>query len=64
MQDEALIDKVRHLPPDKQAAVEDFIDFLGRRDEDRRLSEAAARLSEDTFMEIWDNEADAAYDEL
>lgn len=64
MQDEVLIEKVRQLPPDKQAAVEDFIDFLSRRDEDRRLTEAAARLSEDTFREIWDNEADAAYDKL
>ncbi len=64
MQEQMLIEKIRQLPPDKQAEVEDFVDFLSRRDEDRRLTQAAARLSEEAFRQVWDNEVDSAYDEL
>jgi hypothetical protein len=64
MQQQTLIKKIRRLPPDRQAEVEDFVDFLSRRDEDRRLTQAASRLSEDAFRRVWDNDADSAYDEL
>ena len=64
MQEQALIEKIRQLSPDKQAEVEDFVDFLSQREEDRRLTQAAAKLSEDAFRQIWDNEADSAYDKL
>lgn len=64
MQEHGLIEKIRKLPPEKQAEVEDFVDFLNVRDEDRRLTQAAARLSEDAFRQVWDNEADSAYDQL
>jgi len=64
MQEHGLIEKIRKLPPEKQAEVEDFVDFLNLRDEDRRLPQAATRLSEDAFLEVWDNEADSAYDQL
>lgn len=58
-----LIDKIRALPPDKAAEVEDFVDFLAER-EDRQLVQAAARLSEKAFENVWDNPDDAAYDSL
>jgi hypothetical protein len=64
MLERTLIEKIRQLPPDKQAEVEDFIDFLSQREEDRRLTQAAARLSEEPFRQVWDNEVDSAYDEL
>ena len=64
MQDQGLIEKIRKLPPEKQAEVEDFVDFLNLRDEDRRLTQAATKLSEDVFRQVWDNEADSAYDKL
>ncbi len=64
MQEQELIEKIRQLPPDRQAEVEDFVDFLKGRDEDRRLTQAAARLSEEAFRQVWDNEADVAYDKL
>lgn len=64
MQEQELIDKIRQLPRDKQAEVEDFVEFLKHRDEDLRLTEAAARLSEEAFRQVWDNEADSAYDNL
>ena len=64
MQEQELIEKIRQLPSDKQTEVEDFVDFLKRRDEDLRLTQATARLSEEAFRQVWDNEADSAYDKL
>ena len=64
MQEQSLIEKIRSLPPDKQAEIEDFVDFLSQRDEDHRLTSAATKLAEDAFRQVWDNEADAAYDNL
>jgi hypothetical protein len=63
MSDEALLEKIRNLPPERIAEVEDFVDFIAQRDE-RRLIEAAARLSEDSFGKVWDNEEDSVYDQL
>jgi hypothetical protein len=64
MQEQTLIQKILSLPPDKQAEVEDFVDFLSQRDENSRLTRAATKLSEEAFRQVWDNEADAAYDKL
>lgn len=63
-QDEELLEKIRSLPPDKLAEVEDFIDFLRQRTEDRRLARATTSLSEDAFRKVWDNPDDADYDRL
>ncbi len=59
-----LLEKIRSLPADKAAEVEDFIDFLNRREEHRRLVRAAAELSGDAFHRVWDNPDDAIYDQL
>ncbi len=64
VEEQSLIKKIRTLPPDKVAEVEDFVDFLRGRSEDRRLVRAAAKLSEESFRKVWDNEDDAAYDKL
>ena len=64
MQEHGLIEKIRKLPPERQAEVEDFVDFLNVRDEYRRLTRIAARLSEDAFRQVWENDADSAYDQL
>jgi hypothetical protein len=64
MQEQELIEKIRQLPPDKQIEVDVFVDVLKRRDEESRLTQAAAGLSEEAFRQVWDNEADAAYDKL
>lgn len=61
---ETLLEKIRALPPDKLAEVEDFVDFLRVRDDGRHLVTAAARLSEAAFAAVWDNPDDAAYDTL
>jgi hypothetical protein len=62
--DQTLIDKIRSLPPEKVAEVEDFVDFLKMRDEDRLVTIAATKLSEDSFRQVWDNPDDAEYDRL
>lgn len=63
MQAEELLEKIKNLPPERMAEVEDFVDFIAQRDE-RRLVQAAAKLSEESFKQVWDNEADAEYDRL
>ncbi len=61
MQAEKVVEKLRRLPPERVAEVEDFIDFLAQRDE-RRLTQTAKLASEDSFRRVWDNEEDAVYD--
>jgi hypothetical protein len=61
---QTLLDKLRRLRPERQAEVEDFVDFLDSRDAERRLTEAAAKASEAAFHAVWDNDADAEYDRL
>jgi len=61
---EELLAKIRRLPPERVAEVEDFVDFLRLRDEARQLTDAAAQRSEATFARVWDNPEDADYDRL
>ena len=62
-QQSGLIRKIRRLPPDKLAEVEDFVDFLEHR-EDRRLVQAVSKLSEKSLGKVWGNPDDAVYDQL
>ena len=59
-----LFEKIDTLPPEKVAEVEDFVDFLRLRVYDAHLTQAAAKMSEDSFRVVWDNPEDAAYDHL
>jgi hypothetical protein len=52
------------LPSIQSAEVEDFVDFLRSRDQDRQLATTAAKTSEPAFAAIWDNDDDAEYDRL
>lgn len=61
---QALIEKLKNLPPERVAEVEDFVDFLRARDEERALERAATGASEPAFARIWDNDDDAVYDRL
>lgn len=60
----ALLAKLRDLPDERVAEVEDFVDFLRARDEQRQLLQAAARLSEPSFAAVWDNPEDDVYNDL
>ncbi len=61
---QALIEKLKRLQPERIAEVEDFVDFLRSRDEERALVRAATHAAEPAFGEAWENDADAAYDRL
>lgn len=63
-QEQALLEKIRTLPPEGVIEVEDFIDLLRLRNEEMRLTIAASKLSEKVFHEAWDNPEDAVYDGL
>ena len=62
--EEELFEKIRRLPPERVAEVEDFVDFLRSRDAERQLTGAAACLSEAAFSKVWENPDDADYDRL
>lgn len=59
-----LIQKLQRLPAQRLAEVEDFVDFLQAREEDRQLVQAAAKAAEARFATVWDNDEDAAYDRM
>ena len=63
-QEQDLIKKLRMLAPERLAEVEDFVDFLRQRTNDRGIIRAASKLSESAFNKVWDNPEDAAYDSL
>jgi hypothetical protein len=62
--EQALIEKIKQLAPQRLAEVEDFVDFLRARDDEQRLTRAAAKASEASFAAVWDNDEDAAYDRM
>ena len=62
--EQLIIKKLRALPPDRVTEVENFVDFLQSRDQEHALTGAAAKLAENAFSRVWDNEGDADYDRL
>ena len=62
--DQVLFDKIKQLPPERLAEVEDFVDFLHTREDEQRLTQAAAKASETSFTQVWENDVDAAYDRM
>lgn len=62
---EHILEKLEHLSPDRLAEVEDFIDFLSQRDQDKRLRQDYTQAFARTlFSKVWDNDDDAIYDSL
>lgn len=59
-----LLDKIRALPADKIAEVEDFVEFLQQKTEAAHLSTAVSRIAEPAFQKVWGNPDDADYDQL
>jgi hypothetical protein len=59
-----LLQKIRSLPADKIAEIEDFVDFVRYKNEDLQLIRAAAKLSGAALQRIWDNSEDDTYDSL
>ena len=61
---QSLIEKIKALPPDRVDEVEDFVDFIAARAQDRSLVRAAAEASAPAFEKVWNNPDDDAYDAL
>jgi len=59
-----LIDKLEALPPERINEVEDFIDFIKQRDQERQLTHAATKTAEPSLQKVWDNPDDSVYDAL
>jgi hypothetical protein len=64
LEERALVAKLRTLPQDLLAEVEDFVDFLRARELEQQVTAPMTALSEETFRRVWDNPEDAEYDEL
>ena len=62
--DQRLLSKIRSLPPEKAAEVEEFVDFLHQRQREQELRRAMTKAAEPSFLEVWDNPDDADYDAL
>jgi hypothetical protein len=62
--DQVLFDKIKQLPPERMAEVEDFVDFFRSRENEQGLTRDAAKSSHASFAQIWDNDEDAAYDHM
>jgi hypothetical protein len=61
---QALIEKIRALPAERIAEIEDFVDFLRLREQERALTRSAAEASARAFAAIWSNPDDDVYDAL
>jgi hypothetical protein len=61
---QALIHKIGALPRERQAEVEDFVDFIGEREAGRALTRAAIATSAPAFATVWNNPEDDVYDAL
>ena len=61
---DALIRKLSALPLHRIAEVEDFVDFIGIREDSRALTRAASAVSEPAFAAVWSNSEDDVYDAL
>lgn len=60
--EQRILQKLRHLSPERLAEVEDFVDFLAHREaKERGLSQAAGHLATAPFARVWDNPSDADY---
>jgi hypothetical protein len=61
---QALIEKIQPLPAERISEVENFVDFIRLREQERALTRAAAATSAPAFAAIWNNPDDDAYDAL
>jgi hypothetical protein len=61
---QVLLEKIQALPPERLSEVEDFVDFIAAREQERALTRAASAASAPAFAAIWSNRDDDAYDAL
>ena len=61
---ETLKSEIDRLPEDILAEILDFIQFLEMKLDKNLIARASQEMSQASFARIWDNEEDAAYDNL
>ncbi|MEO1521612.1 MAG: toxin-antitoxin system, antitoxin component, Xre family protein [Cyanobacteria bacterium J06633_2] len=59
-----ILAKIRQCAPTQLTEIEDFIDFLSQRYQDKQLVMIATAASEPSFAQVWNNPEDAVYDDL
>lgn len=58
----ALLEKIEALPAERIAEIEDFVEFIAAREQERSLTRTATEMSKSAFAAIWDNPEDSVYD--
>ena len=58
---QTLLEKIQALPPQRIAEVEDFVEFIATREQERSLNRAAAVASTPAFAAVWSNPDDDVY---
>ncbi len=61
---EALIRKIGSLPRARVAEVEDFVDFIGQRENEIALRRATRDVSAPALTKVWSNLEDDVYNAL
>lgn len=61
---QSLLEKIKALPADRVAEVEDFVEFIRQREQAGALTRAATAASAPAFAAVWNNPDDDAYDAL
>jgi hypothetical protein len=59
-----LNEKIRTLTPEQLSEVDNFVEFLRLRAEERGIARTAAAVSAPAFEAVWSNPEDDAYDAL
>ena len=59
-----LIEKIEALPAERITEIEDFVDLIRQREQERTLTRAAAAASAPAFAAVWSNPEDDIYDAL
>jgi hypothetical protein len=59
-----LTEKIQSLSAEQIVEVEDFVEFVRLRGQERGLTRAASAVSAPAFEAVWNNPEDAAYDAL
>lgn len=60
----SIVEKIQSLNSEQLAEVEDFVEFVRVRGQERALIRAASATSEPAFAAIWNNPEDDVYDAL
>jgi len=59
-----LTEKIQTLSAEQIVEVEDFVEFVRLRGQERGLTHAVTEISAPAFEAVWNNPEDAAYDAL